>query len=408
MERSMRRIIFLVDMNAFFISCEMAQNPGLKGHPAAVAGDPKNRSGIILAANYDARALGVKTTMLIHEAKKLCPGLILVSPTHGLYEKKSREVMEILSRYTPVIQQNSIDEAWLDLTGCEALFGEPLAIARSIMDRIMEELDLWCSIGISENKFLAKMASEIKKPLGITELWERDVKTKLWPLKVRDMYGIGKQTEKRLNEIGIMTIGDLACCDAKTLSVNFGKYGGELKNLANGIDPSPVTPHPKAESRSISRSTTLSSDTVDIEYARSILLHLAEEVGEDARRNDFKGKTVSIVIKYNDFKSLTRQKTIPLSYLTKDIYKTGVELLEDNWDRKKPIRLLGIALANIDEDMPEQLSIFDVDDKLPDEVRREEKLEKAMDAIRTRFGSEKLKRAKLVNEYMRRGKKDNP
>ncbi len=407
MERSMRRVIFLVDMNAFFISCEMAQNPELKGHPAAVAGDPKNRSGIILAANYDARAYGVKTTMLIHEAKKLCPGLILVPPTHGLYGKKSHEVMEILSRYTPVIQQNSIDEAWLDLSGCEALFGEPLTIAGSIMDCIMRELDLWCSIGISENKFLAKMASEIKKPLGITELWESDVKSKLWPLKVRDMYGIGKQTEKRLNEIGIMTIGDLACCDNKTLSANFGKYGGELKNLANGKDPSPVTPHPKAESRSISRSTTLSRDTVDIEYARTVLLHLAEEVGEDARRNDFKGKTVSIVIKYDDFKSVTRQKTIPLSYLTKDIYRTGAELLKDNWDRRKPIRLLGIALANIDEDMPEQLSIFDVDEELPDDVRREEKLEKAMDAIRMRFGSDKLKRAKLVNEFMKRGKKDN-
>jgi len=407
MERSMRRIIFLVDMNAFFISCEMAQNPELKGHPAAVAGDPKNRSGIILAANYDARAFGVKTTMLIHEAKKLCPGLILVPPTHGLYEKKSREVMDILSHYTPVIQQNSIDEAWLDLTGCEALFGEPLTIAHSIMDRIMAELDLWCSIGISDNKFLAKMASEIKKPLGITELWEKDVKEKLWPLKVRDMYGIGKQTEKRLNGIGIMTIGDLACCDTRTLSANFGRYGSELKNLANGIDTSHVTPHPKAESRSVSRSTTLSSDTVDMEYARSVLLHLSEEVGEDARRNDFKGKTVSIVIKYDDFKSVTRQKTIPLSYLTKDIYKTGAELLEDNWDRKKPIRLLGIVLANIDEEMPEQLSIFDVDDKLPDDVRREEKLEKAMDAIRMRFGSDKLKRAKLVNDHMRHGKKDN-
>ena len=272
----------------------------------------------------------------------------------------------------------------------------------------MAELDLWCSIGISENKFLAKMASELKKPLGITELWEKDVKTKLWPLKVRDMYGIGKQTEKRLNEMGIMTIGDLACCDAKTLATNFGRYGSELKNLANGIDTSPVTPHPKAESRSISRSTTLASDTVDIEYAKSVLLHLAEEVGEDARRNEFKGKTVSIVIKYDNFKSITRQKTIPMSYLTKDIYKTGTELLEENWDRRKPVRLLGIALANIDEDMPEQLSIFDIDEKLPDEVKREEKLEKAMDAIRMRFGSDKLKRAKLVNDYMKRDKKDNP
>jgi DNA polymerase-4 len=393
----MRRIIFLVDMNAFFISCEMAKNPELKGHPAAVAGNPKNRTGIILAANYDARAFGVKTTMLIHEALKLCPGLILLPPNHKLYERKSKEVMEILSRYTPVLQQNSIDEAWLDLTGCDLLFGEPLEIAGRIMDDIRNELDLWCSIGISNNKFLAKMASERKKPLGITELWEKDVKKILWPLNVREMYGVGKQTEKRLKEIGIMTIGDLACCDIKILTSNFGKYGNELKTLANGIDPSPVTANPKTESKSIGRTTTLSKDTVDIDFARSVLLSLAEEVGEEARRSDFKGKTVSIVIRYSDFKTITRQKSIPLSFLTRDIYKTGCELLEENWDKRKPVRLLGIGLANIDENILDQVSIFDVNEELDDEVKREEKLERAMDEIRSRFGSDKLKRAKLID-----------
>lgn len=405
MSRSMRRVVFLVDMNAFFISCEMSIKPELKGHPAAVAGNPENRTGIILAANYDARAFGVKTTMLIHEAKKLCPGLILVSPTHGLYEQKSGEVMDILSRFTPVIQQNSIDEAWLDLTGCEGLFGEPLKIAGRIMDEIRNELDLWCSIGISENKFLAKMASEFKKPLGITELWERDVKQKLWPLKVREMYGIGKQTEKRLNEIGILTIGQLANCDRKMLESCFGKYGEELKRLANGIDPSPVTPHPKYESKSIGRTTTLSKDTTDIEFARSVLLRLAEEVGEEARRYDFKGKTVSIVIRYGDFKTITRQKSIATTFLTKEIYKAGCELLEANWNCRKPVRLLGIGLSNIEEDLPDQLSIFDVNDDLPDEIKREEKLERTMDAIRSRFGSDKLKRAKLVDDGEKRREK---
>ncbi|MEN6312975.1 MAG: DNA polymerase IV [Clostridiaceae bacterium] len=399
----MRRIIFLVDMNAFFISCEMARNPGLKGRPAAVAGEPKNRMGIILAANYDARAFGVKTTMLVHEALKLCPGLVLVPPEHRLYERKSREVMEVLSNYTPIVQQNSIDEAWLDLTGCEGLFGEPLQIADRIMNEIRNELDLWCSIGISENKFLAKMASEMKKPLGITELWEKDVKTKLWPLKARDMYGIGKQTEKRLNQMGLLTIGDIACCDISILRSSFGKYGEELKRLTNGIDPSPVTPHPKAETKSISRSTTLSRDTADMEYARSVLLRLSEEVGEEARRNDFKGKTVSIVIRYDDFSTITRQKAITPTFLTMDIYKTGSALLEANWDRRKPVRLLGIGLGSIDEDVPEQISIFDVNDELPDESKREEKLERAMDEIRSRFGSEKLKRAKLVDDGQKHG-----
>ncbi len=402
MKQSMRRVIFLVDMNAFFISCEMSRNPELKGRPAAVAGDPKNRNGIILAANYDARGFGVKTTMLIHEARKLCPQIVLVPPEHSLYESKSHEVMKILSRYTPVLQQNSIDEAWLDLTGCEGLFGEPLKIAARIMEDIRSELDLWCSVGISDNKFLAKMASEMKKPLGITELWEKDVKTKLWPLKVREMYGIGKQTEKRLNELGIFTIGDIAGCNKKLLRTNFGKYGDELILLANGIDPSPVTPNPKHESKSISRSTTLSTSIVDMDAACTVLLRLAEEVGEEARRSDYKGKTVSIVIRYDDFKTITRQKTIPLSYLTKDIYKTGCMLMEEHWDQRKPIRLLGIGLANIDEDMPEQLSIFDVNEELPDASKREEKLEKAMDEIRSRFGSEKLKRAKTMGDLRKK------
>jgi len=396
MGRSGKKVIFLVDMNAFFISCEMSINPELKGRPAAVAGDPKSRSGIILAANYEARAYGVKTTMLVHEALSICPGLVIVPPTRGLYEKKSNEFMEILSRYAPVIQKNSIDEAWLDLTGCEKLFGEPVQIARRIMREIQYELDLWCSIGISENKFLAKMASEMKKPLGITELWKEDVPVKMWPLEIRQMYGIGKKTEERLKRIGIMTIGDLAQCDDRLLNGNFGKYGQELKRLANGIDDSPVEPEPKSVTRSISRSTTLAKDITGMDEARTVLLSLAEEVGEEARRSDFRGKSVSIVIRYNDFTTITRQKTIVPSFLTKDIYRTGAELLGEHWDRKRPIRLLGIGISNVDEEMPVQLSIFDINDELPDSVKREEKLERAIDSIRSRFGSDKLKRATLV------------
>lgn len=395
-----------MDMNAFFISCEMARYSKLKGKPAAVAGDPKNRTGIILAANYDARAYGVKTTMLVHNALKICPDLVLVPPDHSYYERKSRQVMAILSRYTPVMQQNSIDEAWLDLTGCEGLFGEPHKIARSIMDNIIEELDLWCSIGISENKFLAKMASEMKKPLGITELWAKDIKTKLWPLKVRDMYGIGSKTEKRLNELGILTIGDIACSNRKLLCSNFGKYGEDLLRLSNGIDTSTVAPFSKLETKSISRSITLSSDISDIDYAKSVLLRLSEEVGEEARRNGFKGKTVSIVIRYGDFHTITRQKAISPTFLTMDIYRTGVDLLENNWNCSRPIRLLGIGIANINDDAPEQMTIFDVNEELKDEIKNEEKLERVMDEIRSRFGSDKLKRAKLVDDRGGRKKQE--
>jgi len=391
----MNRLVFLVDMNAFFISCEMARNSGLKGRPAAVAGDPRKRSGIILAANYEAREYKVKTTMLLHEARKLCPELITVPPDHEYYEEVSRRVMDVLSRYTPVIQQNSIDEAWMDLTGCEKLFGTPITIAESIMDTISKELDLWCSIGISENKFLAKMGSELKKPRGITELYIKDIREKLWPLPVREMYGIGRQTEQKLMDYAIYKIGDIAKSNVEFLRSNFGKYGEELYRLSNGIDNSPVTPNPIYDSKSISRSTTLPFDTNDISYIRNILMGLAEEVGYEARRCGYKGKTISISIKYQDFTSATRQKTVAPTYLTKDIYETAVRLIEKNKNRNKPIRLLGLGLSNFGGEESEQLSIFGLLEG-SDKVQKEETLEKAIDRIRERYGSKKIMRGSML------------
>ncbi|HYE80526.1 MAG TPA: DNA polymerase IV [Clostridia bacterium] len=391
----MKRLIFLVDMNAFFISCEMARNPELKGRPAAVAGDPKKRSGIILAANYEARKYKIKTTMLLHEAKKLCPQLITVAPDHELYEKKSREVMTILSRYTPVVQQNSIDEAWMDMTGCERLFGKPTDIAENIMKTISRELDLWCSIGISENKFLAKMGSELKKPRGITELYSKDVQEKLWSLPVREMYGIGKQTEQKLMDYAIYKIGDIANSKLEFLKSNFGKYGEELHRLSNGIDDSPVMPNPIYDSKSISRSTTLPFDTNDIPYIKNILLGLAEEVGYEARKYGYKGKTVSIAIKYQDFTSITRQKKVAPTYLTRDIYTTAVRLIDENKSRNKLIRLLGLGLSNFEEDESEQLSIFNLIEE-DNGVQKEETIEKTIDRIRERFGNKKILRGSML------------
>lgn len=393
----MKRLIFLVDMNAFFISCEMARNPELKGKPAAVAGDPRRRSGIILAANYEAREFGIKTTMVLHEAKKLCPGLIIVPPDHEFYEKNSRAVMDILSRYTPVIQQNSIDEAWMDLTGCEKLFGSPLKIAEAIMDTISRELDLWCSIGISENKFLAKMGSELKKPRGITELYVKDVKEKLWPLHVREMYGIGKQTEQKLMDFAMYKIGDIANCSVEFLRNSFGKYGEELYRLSNGIDNSPVTPNPMYDSKSISRSTTLPFDTNDLEYLRSILMGLAEEVGFEARKYGCRGRTVAISIKYADFTAVTRQKTVTPTYLTKDIYIIAVKLLEGNKNKNKPIRLIGLGLSNFSEEDAEQLTLFDLLEG-ESKVHKEETIEKAIDKIRERFGNGKIVRGSMLKK----------
>jgi DNA polymerase-4 len=386
----MKRVIFLVDMNAFFISCEKTRHPEIEGKPAAVAGDPVNRSGIILTANYEARKYGIKTTMILREAFRLCPDLIIIPPDHKFYEMKSKEVMEILSDYTPVIEQNSIDEAWLDMTGSESLFGQPLEAAGNIMDRIKNELDLWCSIGISENKFLAKMASEMKKPLGITELWKKDIEEKMWPLPVSLMYGVGKQTAKKLNSMGIYTIKDLALTKIDNIYKKLGKTGVELVRLARGIDDSPVNAT-REEVKSIGRSTTLAHDITDIEDAKAILMDLADDLGMSARKSGKKGNTVHITIKYSNFNTITRQMTINPTCNIKDIYAAGVKLLEKNWT-EEPVRLLGISLSGFQNER-EQISLFDldVDEK---EIKTDKKIDSLEDAIlkiRKKYGTDIIK-----------------
>ena len=394
----MEKVIFLVDMNAFFISCEMTRNDSLVGMPAAVAGDPKKRSGIILAANYEARARGVKTTMVLHEALKLCPKIVLVPPDHHFYEQKSIEVMDLLSNYTPILEQNSIDEAWLDMTGCEGLFGKPVEAANRIMNEIKDRLGLWCSIGIAENKFLAKMAAEMKKPLGITELWKDDIPIKFWPLPVKEMYGIGAKTAEKLNRMGIRTIGELARVDVNRIVKTFGKGGNEIYLRANGIDNSPVLARLADEMKSIGRSTTLPEDVSDIEKAKLVLMELADDIGMTARRHAKKGRTVHITLKYSDFRVVTRQATTPATCTTKEIYQAGCRLLEQNWNSFRPVRLIGISLSGFDEECASgQMSLFD---QMENSVKNDknERMDKAMDKIRSRHGSEKITFAALVKK----------
>ncbi len=394
----MQRVIFLVDMNAFFIGCEMTRNPSLIGIPAAVAGDPKKRSGIILAANYDARAFGVKTAMVLHEALKLCPKLTLVPPDHHFYGQKSEEVMALLSNYTPALEQNSIDEAWLDMTGCEGIFGKPLDAAKRIMEEIKEKLGLWCSIGIAESKFLAKMAAEMKKPLGITELWKNDIPSKLWPLPVKEMYGIGAKTAEKLNRMGIKTIGNLAKSDANLIIKTFGKGGNDMHQHDNGIDNSPVLARMADDMKSVGRSTTLPEDISDIEKAKLILMELADDIGMTVRKHGQKGRTVHITLKYSDFRVVTRQASIPATCATKEIYQTGCSLLEQNWDRTRPVRLIGISLSGFHEGCAsDQLSLFD---QTEDHVKNEkhESIDRAMDKIRNKHGSEIITFAALVKK----------
>jgi DNA polymerase-4 len=385
-------------MNAFFISCEMTRNPSLVGKPAAVAGDPRKRTGIILAANYEARAFGVKTAMVLHEAIKLCPKLTMVPPDHHFYGQKSEKVMDLLSNYTPTIEQNSIDEAWLDMTGSEGLFGKPFDAAKRIMDEIKNRLGLWCSIGIAENKFLSKMAAEMKKPLGITELWEKDIPIKLWPLPVKEMYGVGSKTAEKLDRMGIKTIGDLAKSKESLIVKTFGKGGNEIYQHANGIDNSPVLARLDGDIKSIGREKTLPEDITDIEKAKIVLMELADDIGMTARKQGKESRTVHITLKYSDFRSITRQITIPATSITKEIYQAGCSLLEQNWNKSLPVRLIGISISGFHEDSSsDQLSLFD---KIDDNLRsgKNEQIDKAMDKIRNKYGSEIITIASLVKK----------
>lgn len=382
------RDILLVDMNAFFIMCESRRDRTLLEKPAAVAGDPKYRSGIILAANYEARKFGVKVTMTVNEAVKLCPNLVLVKPDHNYYEKCSKQVFELLYEYTPILEINSIDEAWMDVTNSKKLFGSPIDIAINIQNRLKDEMGLWCSIGVSENKFLAKMASEIKKPLGITQLYKSDIEENLWPMPVRNLYGIGKATSEKLNSYGIKTIGDLAGCELNYLVKKFGKYGLYLYYRSKGVDDDPVA---AVDSKNLScgRMETLAHDITDIRDAKKVIAILTESIARTIRAKQLGGSVVSIQIKYNTFKMINRQMRIEQTNLTKDIYNAACVLLENNWDEDKPVRLLGVTISSLNNnDM--QLSL---DSEVKD---KEQKLENTIDKINDKYGQDIIKRGNIL------------
>ncbi|SMP61453.1 DNA polymerase IV [Anoxynatronum buryatiense] len=401
--KTLPRIVFLVDMNAYYITCEMSRHPHLKGTPAAVAGDPQKRTGIILAANYEARACGVKTAMSLQEALKRCPGLTTVPPDHHYYSEKSREVMALLAEFSPCIEQNSIDEAWLDMTGSEKIFGPPEAAAQQIMTALDERLSLWCSVGIARNKFLSKMAADFKKPLGISTLWSEEVADKLWPLPVETMYGIGQKTAGKLTSLNISTIGDLAAASPALLMQHFGDAFLELQRKASGIDTAPVVPSLRENMKSIGRSTTLAEDAHDIDEIRTIFMGLAEDVAHQARQYGKPGNVVQITIKFNDFSAITRQVTLPTAtHYTRELYEAGYQLLKKHWPSNRGVRLIGISLSGFQtEAVPQQLSIFDLSPakatENDDRQRKQQKIDEIMDQVRLKHGTDKIARASLLH-----------
>ncbi|WP_458412578.1 DNA polymerase IV [Schinkia sp. CFF1] len=376
------RVILHVDMNSFYASVEMSYNPSLKGKPLAIAGNPKERRGIIVTCSYEARAKGVKTTMPLWEAKRLCPELIVLPPDFEKYRKASLAMFQILAQYTSLVQPVSIDEGYLDITGCSSL-GSPLEIAQKIQQQIYTELDLPSSIGIAPNKFLAKTASDMKKPMGITILRKRDVAAKLWPLKVENMHGIGKRTAEKLNKIGITTIGDLAKANEYGLKQLLGINGLRLKERANGEDQRPVDPDATSLFKSIGNSTTLSNDTTDVEEIKMVFERLAASVERRMQRKAVVSWNIQITIRYYNRETITRSRLLKNAIFTKeDIFQSAWYLFKKHWN-EEPIRLLGVTAQDLEEkhDSTKQLNLFTFEQEAKDEP-----LIKTMEKLKEKYG----------------------
>lgn len=382
----MSRIILHSDCNCFYASVECALNPALRGKPVAVSGNPEKRHGIILAKSEEAKKFGVKTGEAIWQAKKKCPQLITLPPNFSKYVEYSKSVKEIYYKYTDMVESFGLDEAWLDVTGSTRLFGNGYKIAQKIRSRIKKELDITVSIGVSYNKIFAKLGSDYKKPDAVTLINKSNYKHMVWSLPAEDLLYVGSATKKKLNSLGIFTIGQIANTPVDILKKNLGKWGQMLHSFANGNDTSTVALYGETSPvKSIGNSTTSPRDLKDITDVKIIMGVLADSVARRMREQGLSCMLVSITVRDNSLCSFTRQKKL-LSYtdITSEILNTALALFKESYSWKKPIRSLGLSVSELTcKDSGTQLSLFEDNKKR----LRQESLDKTTDALKNRFGN---------------------
>lgn len=403
----MERVIFHIDVNSAFLSWEAVERlkhgetVDIRTIPSAVGGDIATRHGVILAKSVPAKKYAVTTGEPVVDALRKCPQLFLVKPDHELYRRNSRAFIAILRQYSDVIEQFSIDEAFVDMTGTRLIFGEPLEAADRIRKQIRDELGFTVNIGISSNKLLAKMASDFEKPDKVHTLFPEEVPGKMWPLPVRDLFFVGKAAERRLQEMGIRTIRDLANADRAFLNANLKKQGDILWRYANGMDDSPVEPV-RADNKGYGNSTTLSFDVTDAKTAKGILLELTEKVCARLRQDDMKVESVSVQFRFSDLTRASHQCALTCATnITQEIYAKVCRLFDEKWDGT-PIRLLGVSTAKASrEESGRQMNLFDTTD-----YEKLEKLDKAMDTIRQKYGTKAIQRASFIRGQEKSGKDD--
>lgn len=402
----MDRLIFHIDVNSAYLSWEAVRHlektgEDLREIPAAVGGDPKKRTGIILAKSQPAKKLGVVTGEPVGMALRKCPSLYIVPPDFGLYERKSRAFMEICRRYTPVLEKYSVDECFLDMTGTSLLYPDPVELANTIRREIAEREGFTVNIGIGENKLLAKMASDFEKPNRVHTLFRREIPEKLWPLPIEDLFMTGRATAEKLKRHGLVTVGAVAAASEEFLVSLLGaRHGTALYKSANGIDESPVLAEPEA-AKGYSVSTTLEENVTDKATAERVFLALSDSVSARMRADGQKAGCVAVSLRTHTFENRTHQKKLqtPTSG-TLEIYAEACRLFAEAWDGETPLRLLGISLSQLVEEETGQISFF-VDEKR----EREEKIDRAVDDIRARFGTASVMRGAVYASGTEVGKK---
>jgi DNA polymerase IV len=384
-------MIIHVDMDAFYASVEEREDPSLVGKPVIVGGSAEGR-GVVAAANYESRKFGVHSAMSAARARKLCPHAVFVKPRMDLYAAVSRQIRSVFERFTPLVEPLSLDEAFLDVAGSQALFGPAAQIGRRIKECIREEARLVASVGVAPNKFIAKIASDIEKPDGLVVVEEQGIRAFLDPLPVGRIWGVGKVTGRVFENLGVRTIGELRLLPGPLLEQTFGSSGEHYRRLANGIDDRRVTPDRSA--RSISHETTFPKDIRDRELLRACLAELVEQVGRRLRRHGRRCRTIELKIRFSDFRTVTRSATLPeATDVTQELLHLGALLLTDNLPaRPAPIRLLGFGVHGLEQESIQPTLFEDA------ERDKQRKVDSVSDRIAERFGKTALRRAIGLDE----------
>ena len=397
------RVIFHVDANSAFLSWSAAYRVKVLGEevdlreiPSVVAGDKASRQGIVLAKSTPAKKYGIQTGEPLFQALEKCPQLAVVAPDYELYVEASRHFVAVLRQFSPLVEQYSIDEAWVDMTGTQRIYGDPRLAAEKMRERIWNELGFTVNVGISTNKILAKMAGDFEKPNKVHTLYPQEIEDKFWPLPARDLFLVGAATERKLNQLGIYTIGDLANSDVNMLRKRLGKPGETIWHFANGRNADMVMPVP-AENKGYSNATTTTQDVVSREVGHRVLLSLCETVAMRMRKDGKSGSCVTIQLRTSDFRHSSHQLQLHgATNITEELFKAACRAFDEAWDGQTPLRQLGVQVTKLAREPYQQYDLFS--GITPIRYERKIRLDEAVDSLRDKFGEDIIRRAKFTRD----------